>query len=777
VERVLQNRNDAIRVSLEEQARQIDGTLSDVDKALAARGNAVRTALDDRTRELNSMLSGRAAELNQIVDEKIAPIIETYAATGREAAEQISMAARASADRLRSENAALMDAMVQRAEAAAGSLNEVETTLSTNVNSLIDRLQQSNTGIATTVGRATDNLLAVNEAMDEVANRFGETAERASERVTASTRFLEGKVDKLSSISADTLAQVSNIVARFSDHSKVLGQASDLLSAAQSNLSNTLEDREEALRQLALGLVRRSDEIAESMRSLGEMVEGAFDRAEQRSSQVAGNLRQGIQSSFADVGRVLSDTEKRTNEVAENLRDTMSRAGQEASQSLDTSFSNVNRLIDETEKRSAAAAESLRNTVASATQGANQLLDNAFGEAEKRANGLSERMLTSLNSSLGELDQLMDASARKSGAAANTMREALRQAVEEAVARFDGATEEIRRSATEIRKELDMTRNELKRGAFDLPEEAKESAAAMRRAVAEQIKALQDISQIVGKSTRQFEVSDQSMRAMASAQPAPPRPQPQPQQQVIPDDLGMRGSLPIERTPVAPQRPPEPRREPVRDVAPEPVREPVRENREVRREAQPEIRERPRSEIVDRTRAPQPEENRAEGGGWISDLLRAASREESPAAAPAPRQPAAPAARPAPEAPAAPRAQDQRNPRHMVESLNSLSVDIARAIDHDASVDLWRRYQRGERDVFTRRLYTLKGQQTFDDIKQKYEREPEFRTAVDRYIADFEKLLGDVARTDRDKTITQSYLTSDTGKVYTMLAHASGRFS
>ncbi len=122
-------------------------------------------------------------------------------------------------------------------------------------------------------------------------------------------------------------------------------------------------------------------------------------------------------------------------------------------------------------------------------------------------------------------------------------------------------------------------------------------------------------------------------------------------------------------------------------------------------------------------------------------------------------------------------ASDSRNPRHVVESLNSLSVDIARAIDHDASVDLWRRYQRGERDVFTRRLYTLKGQQTFDEIKRKYDREPEFRTAVDRYIADFEKLLSDVARTDRDRTITQSYLTSDTGKVYTMLAHAAGRLS
>ena len=117
-----------------------------------------------------------------------------------------------------------------------------------------------------------------------------------------------------------------------------------------------------------------------------------------------------------------------------------------------------------------------------------------------------------------------------------------------------------------------------------------------------------------------------------------------------------------------------------------------------------------------------------------------------------------------------------RNPRQMVESLNSLSVDIARAIDHDASVELWRRYQSGERDVFTRRLYTLKGQKTFErDSRTSMPQEPEFRTAVDHYIADFEKLLTDVAKNDRDQVVTQTYLTSDTGKVYTMLAHASGR--
>ena len=108
-----------------------------------------------------------------------------------------------------------------------------------------------------------------------------------------------------------------------------------------------------------------------------------------------------------------------------------------------------------------------------------------------------------------------------------------------------------------------------------------------------------------------------------------------------------------------------------------------------------------------------------------------------------------------------------------VDSLNSLSVDIARAIDHDASVELWDRYRRGERDIFTRRLYTLKGQQTFEETKRKYQTDPEFRAIVDHYCEDFQTLIRQVAKTDR--AATQKYLTSDTGKVYTMLAHASGR--
>ena len=47
---------------------------------------------------------------------------------------------------------------------------------------------------------------------------------------------------------------------------------------------------------------------------------------------------------------------------------------------------------------------------------------------------------------------------------------------------------------------------------------------------------------------------------------------------------------------------------------------------------------------------------------------------------------------------------------------------------------------------------------------------------MEQYIQEFERLLEDVSRGERGGSVARTYLTSDTGKVYTMLAHAAGRF-
>ena len=371
-------------------------------------------------------------------------------------------------------------------------------------------------------------------------------------------------------------------------------------------------------------------------------------------------------------------------------------------------------IIDNAQRNFSATLEDRESALAGLASG----LSARTGEIERSMAAFGE-MLT----------RTMEEMTQRSRLVGSTVSSEIGAAIEETTARYAAATEAMRQASQEVQRELEATRNQMRKGVMELPEETRQSADAMRKVVADQIAALRDLSEIVTKSGKALDtaaaVAPQQQRFAANAGPrtmAAPIPQPA-IQSTIRSESGRGNYTPLDSL-LSRSRQPSPANEPLppRPQPAAPVRNPAAQT----------VRTQPDS-------------------GWVSDLLKRASVEEKPA----PRNP-------------------QRE-LHKIESLNALSMDIARLMDDEASIDLWERYQRGERNVFTRRLYTLQGQQTFDEIRTKYNREPEFRRAVDRYIDDFERLLGEVAQNDRDNMITQTYLTSDTGKVYTMLAHASGR--
>jgi len=282
--------------------------------------------------------------------------------------------------------------------------------------------------------------------------------------------------------------------------------------------------------------------------------------------------------------------------------------------------------------------------------------------------------------------------------------------------RFAEAVQGMKQMAAEMQTELEATRAELHRGIFELPQETAESAAQMRRVIVDQIEALAELNRIVARHGRNLD----------AVEPRRPLREEAPLAAVSTRKETPRPATRIERT----------ERTEVGSFAPS----------------------------AHRAEAPalSPNQSGANRTGWLTDLLNRASREEDDTERETPRETA--------------RGPQERTPLHSLESLDSLSVDIARMIDHDAAADLWDRYKRGERNVFTRRLYTLQGQQAFDEIRKKYRADREFKLTVDRYIGEFEHLLDEVARDDRGQVVARTYLTSETGKVYTMLAHAAGRF-
>ena len=70
----------------------------------------------------------------------------------------------------------------------------------------------------------------------------------------------------------------------------------------------------------------------------------------------------------------------------------------------------------------------------------------------------------------------------------------------------------------------------------------------------------------------------------------------------------------------------------------------------------------------------------------------------------------------------------------------------------------------------------MQGQKAFDEMRRAVPRAiASSADRVERYIGEFERLLEEVSRDDRGQVVARTYLTWETGKVYTMLAHAAGR--
>ncbi|MBV8926210.1 MAG: negative regulator of septation ring formation, partial [Bradyrhizobium sp.] len=355
------------------------------------------------------------------------------------------------------------------------------------------------------------------------------------------------------------------------------------------------------------------------------------------------------------------------------------------------------------------------------------LLDESLAAAEERARDIARVVAETAGAGSAAISRQFEAvraaSEEEHRQTVEAMHDIYRQTTDEADSMFKQSAEKfatlvssMKQMAAEMHHELEATRNELRRGVLEMPQEAAESTAQMRKVIVDQIEALAELNRIVAHHGRGMDVVSNRTAAQRQDEPVMAaavggRSEPARMRDtgssssassLPPPDLGM----PSRRTEAPPVSP----------------------------------------------------ADQGRGDGWLSDLLNRADsgpgRDVLPPRGRAP-QPAA--------------AGGSGNP------LESLSLDIGRLMDRNLAAEMWDRYQRGESKAFTKRLYTPAGQKAFDEVARKYRADRAFKQTVDRYITEFERLLDEVAREDRGPQALRSHLTSETGLVYTLLAHAAGR--
>ena len=111
----------------------------------------------------------------------------------------------------------------------------------------------------------------------------------------------------------------------------------------------------------------------------------------------------------------------------------------------------------------------------------------------------------------------------------------------------------------------------------------------------------------------------------------------------------------------------------------------------------------------------------------------------------------------------------------LIESLNSIAIDVAKLLSNEIGDPSWAAYLKGDRGVFTRRAVKLLDAGEAREVALHYERDPEFREHVNRYIHDFEAMLRTILSARDGSALGVTLLSSDMGKLYVALAQAIER--
>jgi len=112
--------------------------------------------------------------------------------------------------------------------------------------------------------------------------------------------------------------------------------------------------------------------------------------------------------------------------------------------------------------------------------------------------------------------------------------------------------------------------------------------------------------------------------------------------------------------------------------------------------------------------------------------------------------------------------------KFVIESLNSLAIDLTRVLDTREAERTWQEFNKGDSSAFTRRFVQMRDELPIQRLREKYETDNEFRTYAGRYFRQFEELFEHAIANDHNDLLATILTTSDVGKLYTYLAGALG---
>jgi len=609
----------------------------------------------------------------------------------------------------------ILDGRADHLQTVLGDFSSTVTNaLSTRTEGLQNMLEQYGDALGTALGMRADQMQSLFEGHartldDALANRaqaldaqliertramdiaFGERLRVLDESIMRSTLAIDGAVSEKAQALTSALAT----------HAKDL---TDSLGRQASQIDESLLQGLSAVRRSSENITRQSVKAIEGLSSQADMLRNV---SENLLSQI-----NSVTTRFEGQGQSILKA---------------ANALESANYRIDSTLQNRNAELSATLDQLGGKAADFDRVL----RGYSSSVEGSLSEVEGRARALTQQLAsdaeTSSRAAVEELERLKtatDAEARRTleeiKSRFNSISREVNSHIGSLTDQFAETSDEVRRRAQQSVHDLADENQRIREQLESLPKATRDGTDAMRAALQDQLRALEQLSSLTTREQRRRDITPPAVlpsRTVPSLTSA------------FADN--MQGQ----------ERPARAAAQPYSSIANNLSQPPG-----VQRQMLPPTS----AQSADAAAPPRPTAGERES--WsLGDLLARASREDAPPSVP----------HVSVEAPEG--------------GLNIES--IARTLDTSTASAIWARLRSGQRGIMVRSIYTAEGRTIFDEISRRYRSENDMRSMVDRYLQEFERVMRETERRDPSGRMLQGYLVSESGRVYLFLAHAAGRLS
>ncbi len=275
-------------------------------------------------------------------------------------------------------------------------------------------------------------------------------------------------------------------------------------------LQEVLSGAHENMSSLENTLVSRVSEFVESMNKISEQSGAATSKVDEQ----IGKFSSVTARVLGDLGQFATQFDAHGRGLAEAV-DLIDRSNRRTEDALTERRTGLDSLVSTLDIRT----DDLEQRLKRFTGLLDETLDTASGRAREIARIVSESSTGGAQAISEQFDLVRSTVEEERQRTADTMRGIYDDARNDTSAIFRQSTERftevisgMKHMASEMQRELEATRVELRRGILELPQETAESAAQMRRVIVDQIEALAELNRIVARHGRGLDVVEPARR-------------------------------------------------------------------------------------------------------------------------------------------------------------------------------------------------------------------------------------------------------------------------